>query len=39
LTTLTPVQQRILELLDFPLEIYMQLTPHFSEPLLNLSEP
>lgn len=39
LTTLTPVQQRILELLDFPLEIYMRLTPHFSEPLLNLSEP
>lgn len=39
LTALTPVQQRILELLDFPLEIYTRLTEHFSEPMLNLSEP
>jgi transposase len=39
LTALTPVQRRILELLDFPLEIYTRLTPHFSEPVLNLSEP
>lgn len=39
LTALTPVQRRVLELLDFPPEIYMRLTQHFSEPLLNLSEP
>lgn len=39
LTALTPVQRRILELLDLPLEIYTRLTEHFSEPMLNLSEP
>lgn len=39
LTGLTPVQRRILELLDLPLEIYTRLTEHFSEPMLNLSEP
>jgi len=39
LTALTPMQRRLLELLDFPLEIYMRLTPHFSELMLNLSEP
>jgi len=39
LTALTSAQRRILELLDFPLEIYTRLTQHFSEPLLNLSEP
>ena len=39
LTALTPVQRRILELLDFPLETYTRLTQHFSEPVLNLSEP
>jgi transposase len=38
-TALTPVQRRILELLDFPPEIYTRLTQHFSEPILNLSEP
>lgn len=39
LTALTPLQRRILELLDFPLEVYARLTQHFSEPMLNLSEP
>jgi transposase len=39
LTALTPLQRRILELLDFPLEVYTRLTQHFSEPMLNLSEP
>jgi transposase len=31
LTTLTPGQRRILELLDFPLEIYTRLPQHFSQ--------
>jgi transposase len=39
LTALTPLQRRLLDLLDFPLEIYTRLTPHFSEPMLKLSEP
>ena len=39
LTPLTPVHQRILELLDLSPTIYRRLVPHCSEPLLNLSEP
>lgn len=39
LTELTPVQRRILELLNLLLEIHTRLTEHFSEPMLNLSEP
>jgi len=39
LTPLTPVQQRILDLLDLSPTIYWRLVPHCSEPLLNLSEP
>jgi hypothetical protein len=38
-TPLTPLQQRILALLDVPREIYTQLRGHFTEPILNLSEP
>jgi len=39
LTPLTPVQQRILELLDLSSTIYLRLAQHCSELLLNLSEP
>jgi transposase len=39
LTPLTPVQRRILELLDLSPTIYLRLAQHCSEPLLNLSEP
>jgi len=39
LTPLTPVQQRILELLDLSPTIYLRLAQHCSEPMLNLSEP
>lgn len=39
LTPLTPVQQRILELLDLSPTIYWRLVPHCSKPLLHLSEP
>jgi transposase len=39
LTPLTPVQQRILELLDLSPTIYWRLAQHCSEPILNLSEP
>jgi transposase len=39
LTPLTPVQQRILELLDLSPTIYSRLVPHCSKPPLNLSEP
>jgi transposase len=39
LTPLTPVQQRILELLDLPPTIYWRLVPHCSKPPLHLSEP
>ena len=39
LTLLTPVQRRILELLDLSPTIYLRLAQHCSEPMLNLSEP
>jgi transposase len=39
LTPLTPVQQRILELLNLSPTIYWRLVPHCSKPLLHLSEP
>jgi hypothetical protein len=40
MTALTAVQQRILELLNFPLEIYTRLTQqHCTEPISNFSEP
>ena len=39
LTPLTPVQQRILELLDLPPTIYWRLAQHCSEPLRQMSEP
>jgi transposase len=38
-TPLTPLQQRILDLLDVPREIYTRLQNQFTEPILNLSEP
>lgn len=38
-TPLTPLQQRILDLLDVPQEIYTRLQRQFTEPILNLSEP
>jgi hypothetical protein len=34
-TPLTSLQQRILELLDVPREIYTRLRGHFTEPILN----
>jgi hypothetical protein len=37
LTPLTPVQQRILELLDLSPTIYWRLVPHCSKPLLHLT--
>jgi transposase len=39
LTPLTPVQQRILELLDLPPTIYWRVAQHCSEPLRQMSEP
>lgn len=39
LTPLTALQQRILELFDLSPLIYLRLTQHCSEPILNLSEP
>jgi transposase len=39
LTPLTTGQRRILKLLDLSPTIYLRLTQHCSEPLLNLSEP
>jgi hypothetical protein len=39
LTLLTPVQRRILALLDLSPTIYLRLAQHCSEPMLNLSEP
>ena len=39
LTPLSKVQQRILELLGLSSDIYLQLSQHFLEPTINLSEP
>jgi len=38
-TPLTPLQQRILGLLDIPQKIYTRLHRQLTEPILNLSEP
>lgn len=38
LTPLNPLQQRILELLGFPMQIYQHITEYCSEPCLNLAE-
>ena len=39
LTPLTPVQQRILDLLDLSPTIYWRVAQHCSEPLRQMSEP
>lgn len=39
LTPLSPVQERILELMGFSPDIYLQLSHHCLEPLLKMSEP
>lgn len=38
-TPLSDVQLRILQLFGFSSDIYLPLSPHFSKPALNLSEP
>jgi len=39
LTSLSQVQQRILDLLDLSSDVYLRVCQHFSKPVLNLSEP
>jgi hypothetical protein len=39
LSELTPLQARLLDLLDLSPDVYLQLTRHFLQPALILSEP
>ena len=39
INSLSHTQERILQLLDFPPDLYSRLSLHFSKSLFNLSEP